>query len=201
MSAVLSFVLGMAAGAALAAVVLFAVARQRVRRSFEAKLARAELEVSELRMDRAEDREINRRLRHELAVNTPETLAATRDERDLLVTDLDRARRELERMSSELSDRDRSLREARLAIQDIRIHLERERFLSLDDGGQETSGNESIDLTGADGPLPEPAPSRLGEQSHDPGLDPASFLDGTVDDVVLDDPAVADPALGETASS
>ncbi|MFV0259570.1 MAG: hypothetical protein ACK5PP_14135 [Acidimicrobiales bacterium] len=90
---------------------------RRVCRRYTEREGQLEADLADLRREQAADRETNRRLRHDLAVNTPEHLELTREERDWALAELDRAK-------GDLADRDRSLREARLAIQEIRVDLE-----------------------------------------------------------------------------
>ena len=118
-----SFVLGVAV-ALLACSALFMLTRRQMRLSNRAQVEKYEQTVLDLRQERAEGREANRRLRHELAVSTPEHLESTRGE-------LAEATERIETLEAELLDareqlvvRDQSLREARLAIQEIRLQLE-----------------------------------------------------------------------------
>jgi len=127
LESVIAFVIGLAVGLVLLAL-LVPVASKRMRARHEAAIHRYEAELAELRQERADDRETNRRLRRELAINTPLSLEATREERDRAIEELDKLSSELRHATTELADRDRSLREARLAIHDIRVQLEHDRF-------------------------------------------------------------------------
>lgn len=127
LESVIAFVIGLAVGLLLFALLLPAT-NKRQRARHQAALDRYEAELGELRQERADDRETNRRLRRELAINTPHSLEATREERDRAIEELDKLSSELRHATMELADRDRSLREARLAIHDIRVQLERDRF-------------------------------------------------------------------------
>lgn len=91
--------------------------------------------VLELRQDAAEDKETNRRLRHELAVKTPshllETTAAAEMERDGAVSERDQAieqldlvQRDLAGAKTRLADQEAKLRQYREALQEIRLSLE-----------------------------------------------------------------------------
>jgi len=124
---VTSFVLGVVAGVIVFALVLPSLTRRAKARQ-QAELEKYERLIADLRLERANDRETNRRLRHELAISTPQHLETTREERDSALEELDKLSAELQETTLELADRDRSLREARLAIHDIRVQLERDRF-------------------------------------------------------------------------
>lgn len=137
----IAFVAGLAVGL-LAVAIVSLLSSRRARAGYEARLGHYEDELAELRQERADDRETNRRLRRELALNTPGTLEATRAERDRAIEELDKLHTELRQASSELAARDRSLREARLAIHDIRVQLERNRF-ELDDVTAEAAAAEA----------------------------------------------------------
>lgn len=101
----------------------------RLHTQYRSRMAHLEDTLRDLRQERADDRETNRRLRRELAVNTIASLENTRQERDQALEELEKLSNELKGATTELADRDRSLREARLAIHDIRVHLERDRFV------------------------------------------------------------------------
>ncbi|MEL7156104.1 MAG: hypothetical protein AAFN30_05835 [Actinomycetota bacterium] len=122
-----SFVLGVAVGVLLF-MALFLLARRRLRLSNRAQIEQYEQTILDLRQERAEGRETNRRLRHELAISTPEHLESTR----LELAEANEREADLQARLTEadvqLSVRDRSLREARLAIQEIRLQLEEGRF-------------------------------------------------------------------------
>ncbi len=117
------FVVGLALGALVMAVLAAAVAR-RIRLTGRVQLEQYEETIVELRHERTEGREVNRRLRHELAVSTPEHLEQTQDELRAARDRIEALERRLSDTTDELSARDRSLREARLAIQEIRLQLE-----------------------------------------------------------------------------
>lgn len=156
LESVIAFVIGLAVGLSLFALLL-PLTNKRLRARHEAAIDRYEAELGELRQERADDRETNRRLRRELAINTPHSLEATREERNRAIEELDKLSSELRHATMELADRDRSLREARLAIHDIRVHLERDRFnLGIDDaeadggaGGSDAAGEPISVIDGA----------------------------------------------------
>ena len=126
-SPVTSFALGTATGLAVIGLLAPSINR-RLHGRCRAGLAELELALRELRQERADDRETNRRLRRELAIKTPANFEATRQERDWALDELDKLSTELQAAATELADRDRSLRQARLAIHEIRAQLEADRF-------------------------------------------------------------------------
>ncbi len=155
LESVIAFVIGLSVGLLLFALLLPAM-NKRQRARHQVAIGRYEVELSELRQERADDRETNRRLRRELAINTPHSLENTREERDRAMDELDKLSAELRHATMELADRDRSLREARLAIHDIRVQLERDRFnLTIDDtvavggAGPEAVSDAVIDGAGS----------------------------------------------------
>lgn len=91
--------------------------------------------VLELRQEAAEDKETNRRLRHELAVKTPghllETATSAEMERDSAITERDQAieqlelvHRDLAASKTRLGHQEAKLRQYREALQEIRLSLE-----------------------------------------------------------------------------
>ena len=102
-----------------------------LRLRYRTQVAGYEKVIVGLRQERADDRETNRRLRRELAVTTPENFVANSEERDLAVGEVERLKSELFQSARQLADRDRSLREARLAIHEIRVQLEEGPVLGL----------------------------------------------------------------------
>lgn len=150
-----SFVLGVVVGLLLF-LALYLMARRQLRLNSRQQIEQYEQTILDLRQERAEGRETNRRLRHELAISTPEHLESTRlelaDARER-VLDLES---KLAEADVQLSLRDRSLRAARLAIQEIRLQLEQGRFgdasaqsaeyldHGLDPGDEPMSGRGSL---------------------------------------------------------
>ena len=122
----LSFVLGLVAGLVMFALVLPSLTK-RAKARHQAAIEFYEHTIADLRQERADDRETNRRLRHQLAISTPQYFETTRVERDSALTELEQLHVELREANLELADRDRMLREARLAIHEIRVQLERDR--------------------------------------------------------------------------
>lgn len=118
-----SFGIGLAVGFLAIAVVLPLLSR-RLRRRHQSQVAEYQQLIVDLRRERADDRETNRRIRRELAVSTPENFAVTSEERDVAMSEVERLKSELHQSARQLADRDRSLREARLAIHEIRVQLE-----------------------------------------------------------------------------
>ncbi len=131
MTTVIALVLGFIAGVVAVALVLPSM-RRRTAARHQAEIDQYEQLVIDLRRERAADRETNRRLRHQLAIRTPQNYEHTLEERDSAIDELDKLHTELRQTTLELADRDRSLREARLAIHDIRIELERNRFAAAE---------------------------------------------------------------------
>jgi hypothetical protein len=124
LATVTSFSVGLLAGVAVAALAGLWL-HSRTGAEHVAEIERHRSAIADMRQERAGDREVNRRLRHELAINTPENL---REERDHALFELDKLSSELLETTLELEDRDRSLRAARQAIHEIRLRLERDRF-------------------------------------------------------------------------
>lgn len=118
-----SFVLGMVVGL-LACTAVFMLARRQLRLNNRSQIEQYEQTILDLRQERAEGREANRRLRHQLAVNTPENLEQTRADLAEANERMQSLEADLIAAGEQLTVRDRSLREARLAIQEIRLQLE-----------------------------------------------------------------------------
>lgn len=145
---IISFVVGLIAGV-IALALIFPSVNKRTAARHQAEIDQYEHLVADLRRERADDRETNRRLRHQLAISTPQNFAHTREERDSAIEELDKLHAELRETTLELADRDRSLREARLAIHDIRVELERNRFAAAEAAGE--AAEEALDRASADG--------------------------------------------------
>jgi chromosome segregation ATPase len=153
----MSFPVGLLAGIG-ASVVMAAWLYRRVGVQHGAEIERYRRAIDDMRQERAGDREVNRQLRHELAINTPVNL---REERDRALLELDKLNSELLETTLELEDRDRSLREARQAIYEIRVQLERNR-----DGASETGKGKGEPKVESDpGADPEPG---IGPESVGP---------------------------------
>lgn len=101
-----------------------AVAARRRGGAAQAEIDRLTATIADLRQDQVDARENNRMLRHELAVSTPEHLQLTRDELAEAGGEIERLKAELADSAERLAARGRSLRQARLAIQEIREQLE-----------------------------------------------------------------------------
>lgn len=133
--------MGLIVGFAVAAVTLSGVTAlvvRRVRASTAAELERQKEVVSELRRERADDKETNRRLRHEL--HTTRSAQPSVDDRYAPAADLDadtaymeredalrtlaETRRQLESVRARLADREAKLRDYRDALKEIRLSLE-----------------------------------------------------------------------------
>ncbi len=127
-------ILGAIAAVVFMSVVLFLVTRRlRVRHSVETQ--RYDESILDLRQERAEDKETNRRLRHELVSVSPDRLIETATtaefERDHAITERDQAieqlhlvQQDLSNASHRLADREAKLRQYREALKEIRMSLE-----------------------------------------------------------------------------
>jgi chromosome segregation ATPase len=132
------FVVGFLVGA-LGCLVLLAVLSwssiRRLRRRQADEVASLEAALIELRQELAEDKETNRRLRHELAVKTPgnllETAATAEMERNGAISERDQAleqlglvERDLAAARARLAKQESKLRRYREGLQEIRMSLE-----------------------------------------------------------------------------
>ena len=134
--------MGLMVGFAVATVllsVLMALVVRRVRASTATELARQQELVAELRQERAEDKETNRRLRHDLHyARTAQQFTAddgyasivgvdpdtAHMERDDALRELAKTQRRLESVQARLADREAKLRDYRDALKEIRVSLE-----------------------------------------------------------------------------
>lgn len=148
---IISFVLGLISGVTAVALILPSLNKRTVAKH-QAQIDQYEQLVADLRREQADDRETNRRLRHQLAISTPQNFEHTREERDSAIEELDKLHSELRETTLELADRDRSLSEARLAIHDIRVELERNRFAAAEAAEAAASRSSDEDELG-DGSL------------------------------------------------
>lgn len=165
-------VLGLIFGAIVALVIAgigFWFYLRRLAMDQELAVSNLETSVLELRQEASEDKETNRRLRHELAVKTPSHLLETatsaemaRDgalsERDQALEQLELVQRDLSGAKTRLADQEAKLRQYREALQEIRLSLEaqgRSRAglpsASMLDTG-ELTGHDPARLTTADVP-------------------------------------------------
>ncbi len=163
-------VLGLVVGGVVSLVVLGIGSWIYVRRLITAhgeQVSALDSSVLELRQDAAEDKETNRRLRHELAVKTPGHLLETatsaemeRDgaisERDQAIEQLDLVQRDLAAAKTRLADQESKLRQYREALQEIRLSLEAQgrsraglTTTSMLDTG-ELTGHDPSELTAQD---------------------------------------------------
>ncbi len=124
-----------AIGALLIAALVATLQFKRAARRQRDDLADREAAILELRQEGAEDKETNRRLRHELAVKTPghllqaaSTAEMERDgavsERNQAIEQLDLVQRDLATAKTRLTEQDAKLRQYREALQEIRLSLE-----------------------------------------------------------------------------
>lgn len=140
---------------------------RRLNRNHEEQVTALDTSVLELRQEAAEDKETNRRLRHELAVSTPghllETATSAEMERDGAISERDQAieqlelvQRDLANATTRLADQDAKLRQYREALQEIRMSLEAQgrsraglASASMLDTG-ELTGHQPTELTAQD---------------------------------------------------
>lgn len=130
--------IGLIAGFAVAVVLMalfMFLSSRRLKDSHAAEIARYDESIVDLRQERAEDKETNRRLRHELAAQSPDRLVETTRsaelERDSAVSERDQALEQLNLVQGDLSqangriaDREAKLRQYREALREIREALE-----------------------------------------------------------------------------
>lgn len=152
---VLGLIVGFVAATLLLSGVMFLVIR-RLRARQEAEIQRFDESILDLRQERAEDKETNRRLRHELVAQSPDRLVETattasfeRDqavsERDQAVEQLNLVKQDLTMANSRIADREAKLRQYREALREIRISLEaqdRTRSVNAADGLIDTDTDE-----------------------------------------------------------
>lgn len=123
----------------LAAVLLMGLVQafllRRLAARYENRVRRYDQSIVDLRQERAEDKETNRKLRRDLIANSPQRLVESvrlaeqeRDsaitERDQAVEQLDLVQRDLTLASGRLNDREAKLREYGKALKEIRLSLE-----------------------------------------------------------------------------
>lgn len=130
----MGLIVGFVAAVIIMSFALFVVTRRlRVRHAEET--SRYDESITDLRQERAEDKETNRRLRHELVSLSPDRLVeATTNaefERDNALSERDQALEQLQLMQQDfgvanrrLADRESKLRQYREALKEIRISLE-----------------------------------------------------------------------------
>ncbi len=127
-------IIGFAVAVALMCLLWF-VATRRTREQHRREIERYDESIVDLRQERAEDKETNRRLRHELAANTPDRLVESttraeidRDsalvERDQALEQLDLVQKDLAAANGRITDRENKLRQYREALKEIRMSLE-----------------------------------------------------------------------------
>ena len=187
---VIGLIIG-ATAAFLLTAVLSMLRAQRLTRRHGEHLADREATILELRQEAAEDKETNRRLRHELAVKTPghllETATAAEIQRDGALSERDQAMEQLD-----LVQRDLAAARTRLTAQDAKLGRYREALqeirLSLEAQGRER-GLESASSMLDTGDLPIAAAPDLGHADVLDDAGPPDHLDPS------DDPDQA--AIGE----
>lgn len=127
-------ILGFVAAIVLMSAVLFLITRRLQLRHRE-ETRRYDESIVDLRQERAEDKETNRRLRHELVSLSPDRLIETAStaefERDHAISERDQALEQLQLVQTDLgsasrrlADREAKLRQYREALKEIRMSLE-----------------------------------------------------------------------------
>lgn len=188
-----SFCLGLLAGVLIFSLVIPTI-RKRSRAVYRNQIEDYEQTVVDLRQERADDRETNRRLRRELAISTPEHLEVTRQELGSANEHVSRLSDELRQSHGELTERDRSLREARLAIQEIRLQLEQDRLEP--DAQDEQISDDDVVLLSNKGP--SALDDLLAEVLDDVPVDgDGGPVDGLADVLLVDGDDVAVDVLDE----
>ena len=130
----MGLIVGFVAAVILMSFLLFVVTR-RLRLSHQDDTERYDEAISDLRSERADDKETNRRLRHELVSLSPDRLVETATnaefERDAALAERDQALEHLHVVNQDLSvasrrlaDRESKLRQYREALKEIRMSLE-----------------------------------------------------------------------------
>ncbi len=130
----MGLIVGFVAAVILMCFLLFVVTR-RLRLRHAEETSRYDESITDLRQERAEDKETNRRLRHELVSLSPDRLVeATTNaefERDNALSERDQALEQLHLMQQDfgvanrrLADQESKLRQYREALKEIRISLE-----------------------------------------------------------------------------
>lgn len=176
----LGLIIGFAAGLIVMGLVTFLYSRRLAVRHHD-ELQRYDESIVDLRQERAEDKETNRRLRHELVSRSPDRLVETATsaelERDSALSERDQALEQLHLVQGDLSvatgrlaDRENKLRQYREALKEIRMSLEaqdRVRSVQAADGLIDTDTGE-VPASALDGvgnahaePHPEPEPVDL----------------------------------------
>ncbi|MGH1487887.1 MAG: hypothetical protein ACRBK7_00585 [Acidimicrobiales bacterium] len=131
---VIGLIAGFAAAVVLMALIMFLSGRRAKARQAE-EIQRYDASIVDLRQERAEDKETNRRLRHELVSQSPDRLVETANaaelERDSAVSERDQALEQLQLVQQDLTqahgriaDREAKLRQYREALKEIRVALE-----------------------------------------------------------------------------
>ncbi|MGI9595771.1 MAG: hypothetical protein ACR2QK_06410 [Acidimicrobiales bacterium] len=127
-------IVGFVAAIVFMALVLFLLNR-RLKNRHNDDVRRYDAAIVDLRQERAEDKETNRRLRHELVSQSPGRLVETANsaeiERDSAVSERDQAleqlhltQQDLSMANGRLADREAKLRQYREALKEIRMSLE-----------------------------------------------------------------------------
>ncbi len=181
-------IFGFVVAALLLGMVQIAVARRLAAR-YEGRLRRYDESILDLRQERTEDKETNRKLRRDLIANRPERLIESvtmaereRDsaisERDQAIEQLDLVQRDLSLADGQIKDRETKLREYHRALHEIRVSLE-----SQDSVLGVVTADVSADAVGRSHPrdlsaMPDgPAPSDVSDAVSAPERADASALE------------------------
>jgi len=141
------FVLGFAAGILVIVIVRSGWGRNPSR-DHEAEIARYEATLADFRQEHAENIDEIHLLRRRMADTSQGNVEAVRQERDWALEEVDKLNRQLQDSEAVLVERERSLREARMAIHEIRLHIERERSTPIGEGAGPGIGGPARSLGG-----------------------------------------------------
>ncbi|MEM7274916.1 MAG: hypothetical protein AAF547_17675 [Actinomycetota bacterium] len=170
------------------------------------EIARLDESILDLRQERAEDKETNRRLRHQLASNTPDRLleatAHAELERDAVLVERDQAleqlelvRQDLGQATRRLADRESKLRQYREALKEIRLSLE-----AQDPNRTARAADGLIDTDTAEVPADAVAEAaKVAALAEAAGVDPDEHLDELEDDHSVDGETLVEDGLGGDA--
>jgi len=151
---VMGLIIGFVVGSVVLSGLMYVVV-DRVRRQQADRLSNQEETISDLRLEMAEDRETNRRLRHQLhalsggATEGMDGVVDGRFDTETLLTERDQAREDLaelqramESVRARLTDREAKLSEYREVVKEIRLSLEaQDRLRGLDSVEQDLPAN------------------------------------------------------------
>lgn len=176
---------------------------RRLKDAHTEEVRRYDASIVDLRQERAEDKETNRRLRHELISQSPDRLMETANaaeleratavsERDQAIEQLQLVERDLTLANGRLADREAKLRQYREALKEIRMSLE-----AQDRGHTARAADGLIDTDTGD--LPAGSVSRTGSSPY--GTPPPSLDAKDVESAAMDPAAVEASALEKAGDS